>query len=246
VLPAYNEEGAIRQTVEDVLRKLPALAADHVVVAVNDGSRDSTGDILDQLAKAHGERVKVVHQPVNSGYGGALRAGFDAALAEHAELVFFMDSDGQFDISDLANLLPRLAGSDAVVGYRNNRHDPPLRRLNAAAWGWLMSRLFGIRVRDINCAFKVFRVDFMRAARLRSNGAMISTELLAQAQRARLSIAQVPVHHHPRTTGVATGAHPAVILRAFLEAFRLRLALAREAPPTVATVRTVKAAARRV
>ena len=233
VLPAYNEEGVIRPTVEDVLAKLPKLATDHVVVVVDDGSRDATGEILDQLARQDPEHVRVVHQQVNSGYGGALRAGFEAALEASADLVFFMDSDGQFDISDLGSLLPRLAGSDAVVGYRNNRNDPPLRRLNAAGWGWLMGVLFGVHVRDVNCPFKVFRADFVRAARLRSRGAMISTELLAQARRAGLKVAQVPVRHRPRTTGEATGARPAVIAKAFHEAFRLRLALAREAAPVV-------------
>jgi hypothetical protein len=233
VLPAYNEEGAIEATVTDVLAKLPALVPDFVVVPVDDGSQDATGAILDRLAAAEGARVVPVHNTTNLGYGGSLCAGFDRSLELGASHVFFMDADGQFDIADLAGLLPRLADRDAVLGYRAERSDTALRKLNAFAWQMLVWILYGVRVRDLACAFKVLPATFLASNRMVSAGAMISTEILVRMRHAGLSYAEVAVRHLPRTTGTATGARPSVILKAFAELFRLHAVL--DSAPTPAT-----------
>ncbi len=234
VLPAYNEEGAIEATVSDVLAKLPALVPDFFVVPVDDGSSDATGAILDRMAAAGEARIVPVHNATNLGYGGALRAGFDRSLALDASHVLFMDADGQFDIADLAQLLPRLAQRDAVLGYRADRSDPPLRKLNALAWQMLVWILYRVRVRDLACAFKLLPAPFLASNRMISAGAMISTEILVRMRRAGVSYAEVAVRHLPRTTGTATGARPSVILKAFVELVRLRSVLNRE-PKPVAT-----------
>ncbi len=164
----------------------------------------------------------MVDYPVNRGYGGALRAGFERALTTGAEAIFLMDSDGQFDIAELAGFLPLLVNYDGVFGYRINRQDPFLRKLNTWAWRQLVRAVFRIRARDIDCAFKLLRADFVRHTNLEATGAMFSTELLARFARAGLRFAEVGVRHYPRNGGKPTGAQPMVILRAFKELWFLR------------------------
>lgn len=236
VLPAYNEEGAIETTVSDALAKLPALLPDFVIVPVNDGSRDATGAILDRLAGVHGNRLVPVHNVTNVGYGGSVRAGFDRSLELDASHVLLMDADGQFDIADLARVLPGLREKDAMLGYRAERNDTNLRKLNAVAWQALVWILYGVKVRDLACAFKVLPAAFLASNRMVSGGAMISAEILVRMRHAGISYEEVAVRHLPRMTGTATGARPAVILRAFVELFRLRSLLRREARQAATSV----------
>ena len=219
VLPAWNEEEIIAETVASVLVAMPAITPNFEVIVVDDGSVDRTGAIADELAQTHSQ-VKVIHNRPNRGYGGALAAGFQQASKE---LVFFMDSDGQFDIHDLARLIVPFEQGEAKVslGYRANRQDPPLRLLNAWAWKQLVSFLFQFRVRDIDCAFKLMPTELVQTVNVQSRGAMINTELLAKFARMDVKIAQVPVGHYPRQKGKATGANLKVITRAFRELFTL-------------------------
>ncbi len=193
---------------------LPRLALDYEIVIVDDGSQDRTGAIAESLATAD-PRVRVIRNRNQLGYGGALRAGFNAATKD---LVFFMDADGQFDIHDIAGLLPlSSAGCRAVLGYRRRRQDPLLRRLNGWAWNVLVSALFGIRIRDVDCAFKLYDASLVRSLGIQARGATINTEMLVKLQRLGVSFAQVPVEHFPRRHGRSTGGSVRVILRAFRE-----------------------------
>ena len=172
--------------------------------------------------------MRLVRHGLNRGYGAALRSGFDAATMD---LVFFTDADNQFDPEQLPALLARLDDADAVVGYRETRRDPMARRLNAAAWNRLVRLLLDVPVRDVNCAFKLFRRDVLMGLALESDGAMINTELLAKLRRAGHSIVEVPVTHYPRVGGEASGANPVVIARAFAELFRMYRRLRRPPVP---------------
>ncbi|HXQ22195.1 MAG TPA: glycosyltransferase family 2 protein, partial [Candidatus Acidoferrales bacterium] len=153
VLPAFNEEANIEQVVRACVAYLDPHVPDYELLVVNDGSRDRTGEILDRLA---GElpRLRPLHHPQNRGYGAALRTGFDAAAKR---FVFYMDGDGQFDIRDLDVILPLATDDDHIVtGFRIERRDPFIRRLNAKLFGgWLVRVMLNVRVRDLNCAFKV-------------------------------------------------------------------------------------------
>ena len=233
VLPAYNEEAVIGETVARCLAVLASLAPDFEVIVVDDGSRDRTGAIADELATTHPGHVRVVHNRPNRGYGGALMAGFDAASKE---LSFFMDSDGQFDIADIATLLAlREQGHRVVLGYRKHRNDPPIRLFNAWGWNKLVRLMFGVRVRDVDCAFKLFDTSLMRLCDIHAEGAMWSTELLVKLRRLGIPFIEVPVGHYPRQHGSATGANIRVILHAFSELLRLRGKLRRwqaTLPPT--------------
>lgn len=215
VLPAHNEEAVIASTVNNVLATLATWMQDFEVIVVDDGSRDRTGAILDEIATTNAH-LKVIHHAVNQGYGAALVSGFEASCKD---LVFFMDADGQFNIQDLKGFFPLLDNYDAVLGYRIKRQDTWMRKLNALGWKCLVRLVFGVRVRDVDCAFKLYDGRFFREHRLETRGAMINTEILYKFVRAGYSYTEVGVHHLPRKAGKATGAKPIVILRAFRELF---------------------------
>jgi glycosyltransferase involved in cell wall biosynthesis len=219
VLPAYNEEAVIADTVRRCMQMLATVAPDYQIIIVDDGSHDRTGEIADGLAAAN-PRITVVHNRPNRGYGGALIAGFNAVAKP---LAFFMDADGQFDIRDIALLIPNAEkGYRAVLGYRKHRKDPPLRIVNAWGWNLLVSLLFGLRVRDVDCAFKLYDAELWRLCDIHSEGAMVNTEMLVKLSRLGVPFVQVPVRHYPRLHGSATGANLRVIIHAFRELLRLR------------------------
>lgn len=215
ILPAYNEEALIANTVSDVMSVLSSWTQDFEVIVVNDGSKDSTGEIVAQLA-AGDQRINLVNHPVNKGYGAALVTGFESVTKEFA---FFMDSDGQFDIRDLLRFFPLIEEYGAVLGYRIHRQDTWMRKLNAWGWKKLVGFIFGLYARDIDCAFKLFRAEFFRTNRLETRGAMINAEILYKLARAGYTFTEVGVQHLPRRAGKATGARPTVILRALREMF---------------------------
>jgi len=215
--PCYNEQGNITRTTQRAIDILQKLGADYEVIIVDDGSSDATGQIADEIA-GRNNRVKVVHHPTNLGYGAALQSGFKAATKE---LVFYTDGDGQFDISELPPLLPLIKQYDIISCYRLNRQDSLLRKLNGWAWTKLVGFLFNMNVRDIDCAFKLYKREIFDNIQMSSTGALIDAEILALAVRKGYTITQRPVHHYPRTAGVQTGAKLRVILRAFKELFKL-------------------------
>jgi glycosyltransferase involved in cell wall biosynthesis len=223
--PAHNEEANLEGLVEEALETLPTLAETFEIIAVDDGSRDRTGEIADRLAAAHPGVVRVVHHPVNRGYGGALRSGFEAS---RYELLAFTDGDRQFRIADLGRLTARLREPDRpdiVVGYRIRRADPLVRVLYARTYKLANRIFFGLRVRDVDCAAKLFRREALEGVRVESGGAFFSAELLIKARNLRRTIVEVGVPHYPRTAGSPTGAKPSVIWRAVKDFWSLRLRL---------------------
>ena len=215
ILPAYNEEELIADTISHVMSVLSSWMRDFEVIVVNDGSTDRTGEIVAAL-EAYDRRIRLINHPVNRGYGAALVTGFESVTKE---LAFFMDSDGQFDIRDLARFFPLIEEYGAVLGYRIDRQDTWMRKLNAWGWKKLVGFVFRVHARDIDCAFKLFRAEFFRTNRLETRGAMINAEILYKLARTGYTYTEVGVQHLPRLAGKATGAKPAVILRALRELF---------------------------
>jgi glycosyltransferase involved in cell wall biosynthesis len=233
--PAHDEEANLEALVEEALSTLPTLAHTFEIVIVDDGSRDATPAIADALATAHPEVVRAIHHPTNLGYGAALRSGFRAA---RYELVAFTDGDRQFRVADIARLTERLAAVDGladgapatdrldvVVGYRIRRADPFVRTLYARAYRLANRIFFGLRIRDVDCACKLFRRTALDGARVESSGAFFSAELLIKLRAKGRTVAEVGVPHYPRTAGSATGARPRVVLRAVRDFWLLRLRL---------------------
>lgn len=206
---------------------LSGLTSDYEVIVTDDGSRDGTGEILADLAqRERGLNLRVVTHPSNYGYGAALASGFDAA---RKELIFLTDGDKQFDVTELSDFLPAMdAQTDLVIGWRRNRADPPLRNLNAQGWKLLVNTLFGYTARDVDCAFKLFRRRVWEGMTVHARGATFSAEFLIKARRLGFRVKELPVSHLPRTAGSPTGARPDVIVRAFVELFRLWRNLDRE------------------
>ncbi|MBN1972979.1 MAG: glycosyltransferase family 2 protein [Sedimentisphaerales bacterium] len=215
--PCYNEEGNVARTAEQAFEVLNKLDLDFEIIIVNDGSADKTGQIADELSRKD-KRVKAIHHPRNLGYGAALQSGFKAASKEY---VFYTDGDGQFDLKELPPLLPLMEHYDIVSCYRIKRRDSLIRKINAWCWTKLVCTLFGLRIRDIDCAFKLYKREIFDNIKLSSTGALIDTEILARASGKGYKITQKGVNHYPRAAGVQTGANPWVILRAFKELFKL-------------------------
>jgi glycosyltransferase involved in cell wall biosynthesis len=224
VIPSYNEENSIAATIERVSAAARAMGIPHEILAVNDGSRDRTGEVVRSLEKRIPELQLVEHFP-NRGYGGALRAGFDAA---GHEWIAFLPGDNQFDPSELVRLVAETDRADIVSGFRADRQDALIRKINAFGWNLVVRLLFGRLCRDIDCGFKLFRRAVLDRVTITSSGAMIDTELLAGAKARGFVIADVAVTHLPRTTGHPTGANIRVIARAFRDLWRFRLRLSRE------------------
>jgi glycosyltransferase involved in cell wall biosynthesis len=215
--PCYNEQDNITSVVEKALAVLEKLNADFEVIIVDDGSSDNTSKIADELA-GNKDRVKTVHHQTNLGYGAALRSGFKAATKE---LVFYTDGDGQFDINEMPPLLGMMEQYDIVSCYRLNRQDNLVRKINAWCWTKLVCLLFGMKIRDIDCAFKLYKREIFDNIKLVSTGALIDAEILARAVKKDYRVVQEGIHHYPRTAGTQTGANLRVILRAFKELFKL-------------------------
>jgi glycosyltransferase involved in cell wall biosynthesis len=228
VLPAHNEEPNIRTVVEEAAAVLPTAFADYEVIVVNDGSRDRTLEIAQQLSNEN-PRVVVVNHPINRGYGAALTSGFNAATGDY---IMFMDSDRQFDINDIHNLTPYVEEYDIVAGYRIKRNDPAHRLLNAALFGMAVRLMFDLQVRDIDCAFKIMHADVLKGINLESPGALINTEILAKAKAQGRTLTQVGVNHYPRLEGEQSGASLKVVFRAFKEIIRLWWRMRSYVPPS--------------
>ncbi len=240
VVPACNEVADIVRVVDGLLTVLPAVARCHEVIVVDDGSVDGTGAVIAGLPG-----VRVLRHPERRGYGAALRAGLAAA---HEPWSFFTDGDGQFEPRDLARVVDAAAGADIVAGYRTPRADPVGRRLCGWAWGLLVRLVLGVRVRDVNCAFKLVHRDVLAAVPLESTGALVNAELLGKALRRGFRVREVPVAHRRRRHGRATGGSPRVVWRALRELVELgasiRAPLASGAPaPLRAAASGAKAAA---
>ena len=217
VLPAYDEEANVVEAVQRAVAVAERLCGEYEIVVVDDGSRDATATLVSEAAAAD-PHIRLVRHPRNLGYGEALRTGFRTA---RLDLVFFTDADNQFDLEELVRFLPWIDKVDVVAGYRVNRRDSLFRRLNATAWNALVRMLFYVPVRDIDCAFKLFRRSVFDDVQLESVGAMVNTELMVKLGRSGASVVELGVTHYPRTAGQARGASPRVIARALWELTRM-------------------------
>jgi glycosyltransferase involved in cell wall biosynthesis len=175
--------------------------ADYEVIVVNDGSHDNTGDVLEELRKQYGPRMRVVTHSQNRGYGGALRSGFEAA---RKEFVFYTDGDGQYDVSELPRLMERVGPATGLVnGFKLERHDPAHRVWIGKIYNFCARLLFRIRIRDIDCDYRLIRRRLLDEIQLTSTSGTICVELVRKLELSRCEVAEVGVHHYERLHGTS-------------------------------------------
>jgi glycosyltransferase involved in cell wall biosynthesis len=212
--PAYNEEKNVPIVVAKALKVLPRVAEEYEAIIVNDGSRDRTGEVAEQLFGAQ-PCVRVISHEKNRGYGAALRTGFRAA---RYPWVAFTDSDAQFDFADIEQFIPYTDSADLILGYRLHRADSVLRRLFTFGWALIPRILLGLDVKDYSCGFKLIKKSVIEAVEpLQGEEKVYQIELLVKAKRKGFKFAEVGVHHYPRTFGKQTGANLKVVLRSLGE-----------------------------
>ncbi|HAN22484.1 TPA: glycosyltransferase family 2 protein [Candidatus Collierbacteria bacterium] len=220
-LPAYNEEANIKKTVKNVVENLQKNVSEWEIVIVDDGSKDKTGAIADQLAKEN-KKISVIHHSPNRGYGAAFKSGLYGCKYPW---ISFIDSDGQFDFKEISRFIEtqEKTGADMVIGYYLKRKVPFTRILNSKIWQLIVFILFGLNVRDIDCGFKLISKKIVDTIpKLESErGAFISSEFLIKAKKAGFKITQIGVQHYPRKFGEATGAKLNVIVQSFIDLFKL-------------------------
>jgi glycosyltransferase involved in cell wall biosynthesis len=226
VLPAHNEEANVAEAVHQALAAAQPVSTRQEVVVVDDGSTDATAAITAALGATDG-RIRLVRHEGNRGYGSAIRSGIAAA---RMEWVLLTDADLQFDLRQLSEFVPHTTDAELVVGYRAERSDPLIRRVNAAGWNVFIHILFHLPVRDVDAAFKLIRRDMLDGLELSSTGAAIDTELVAKTTRRGARIVELPVVHRPRMAGEPSGAEPRVIARAFREVFTVWRSMNRPLP----------------
>ena len=196
--PAYNDGGTIASMVISALLTVRELTDDYEVIVVNDGSADYTPQVLEELARAYKE-VRVIHHEKNRGYGGALRTGFGSATKD---LIFYTDGDAQYDARELKVLYPKLVeGVDMVNGYKVSRSDPWYRTIIGRTYHYIVKVAFGLRLRDVDCDFRLMRREIFDRVHLKSNSGVICVEMMKKIQDAGFVIAEAPVHHFHRVYG---------------------------------------------
>lgn len=217
LFPCFNEEGNLPAMLRQAVQIGNEYGVDYEVVVVDDGSSDRSAQVVLEES-ARNPCVKLIRHPRNLGYGVAVRTGLANATKD---LVFLTDGDNQFRLSDVEKLLVLIDSCDVVVAYRINRQDTALRRLNGFLWTQLNKFLFGLSVRDVDCAFKLFRQQALEGIELKSRQLFIHAEILVRLKRKGCRIEETGVLHYPRTAGKATATGMGRILKTFCELFRL-------------------------
>lgn len=216
-LPVYNEGKVIGEVIEKIKSEIPSVSNKWEILAINDGSSDNTLDVLNSTSG-----IRIINHPKNLGYGASLRSGF---YNSKYDWIAFTDSDGQFDFKEIENFIKmqRQENADLVIGYYKKRRVSKFKIVTSRLWEASVLLLFGLKVKDIDCGFKfISKIVIDTIPKLESErGAFISSELLIKARKNGFKIVEIPVTHYPRTQGKGTGRNIRVILRSFVDLFKL-------------------------
>jgi glycosyltransferase involved in cell wall biosynthesis len=197
--PAYNDSGTIASMVIRTVQTASKLTPDFEVIVVDDGSADGTADIADELARTY-PQVRAVHHPINRDYGAALQTGFRSATKE---LIFYTDGDAQYDPTELTLLWEQIGDADLVNGYKISRADPVHRIFIGRMYHHVVSLMFGLKLRDVDCDFRLMRRTIFERINLEKTSGIICVEMMKKIQDAGFRIAEVPVHHFHRAYGTS-------------------------------------------
>ncbi len=220
--PAYNEEKNLKTTVSKSIEVLKSISRKWEVIIINDGSKDKTQQVAENIKSDYPDNISIITHSPNRGYGAALKSGL---YNSKYQWIAFIDSDGQFDFAEINHLIKKQkeTKADLVIGYYLGRKVPFYRKFGSQLWQLAVFTLFGLKVRDIDCGFKLINKKVVDAIpRLESErGPFISSEFLIHSKKAGFKIVEIGVNHYPRTAGEATGAKLSVVLAGFKDLFTL-------------------------
>jgi glycosyltransferase involved in cell wall biosynthesis len=229
--PAYNDADSIPELLERTFHVVPRLTSDYEILVINDGSRDGTASVLENLAALYAPHLKIITHETNRGYGAALRSGFAACTKD---LAFYTDGDGQYDVRELEQLWKKMRpGIDLVNGYKLNRADGRVRALIGNVYNWVVRRLFHIRIHDVDCDFRLIRRSVLNRIHLYSDTGSICVELIKKLQNVSSRFEEVGVHHHPRRYGRSQFFHLKSVLAMSCQLLALYPTLSIDATPNV-------------
>ena len=216
--PCYNEEDNVSELITQSERVLKEYANAWEIIIVNDGSSDRTREIVEGIMKDN-SNLRLINHDVNQGYGAALTSGCENAKYD---LVFFSDGDLQFNLNEISPFLEKIDEYDYIIGYRIKRQDNFIRIFNANLWNFVLRITCGLKVRDIDCAFKLFHRNIFKGIQIHSRGAFASAEILLKLKDNRFNFTEIGVNHFPRIKGEQTGGNPFVIFKAINELLKYK------------------------
>jgi glycosyltransferase involved in cell wall biosynthesis len=219
--PAYNEEKNLPEVVAKAHGLLSSLTDTFEILIIENGSRDRTAEVADELAKKY-PGVKAMHYAKGLGYGGALMEGFKHAKYDY---VCYTDGDNQYNLDELRTGFDLIENADVTSGYVRAKAVSPFRKIQSHIFNLLIMLLFLVKIRDINCSMKIYKRKVLETIPIKSRSAFIDAEMLIRAYRAGFTIAQFPVTHFHRTSGVAIGSKPSVIWETFVDLLKYRFNL---------------------
>jgi glycosyltransferase involved in cell wall biosynthesis len=219
--PAYNDAGNLPDLIPVVHKFLSENSDKFEITIIDDGAKDKTGAVADELAIKY-SCVRVVHHEQNKGYAATLQEGFENAKYEY---VMYTDGDNQYDVMEFVPYLYLLKDNDIISGYATKKAVSLLRKFQSNVHNYLVSLLFLTWIKDINCSMKIFKKRVLDSIDINSSpfGAFIDAELILKARKKGFKIAQFPVTHYERKSGIASGSKPGLVLKTILDMIKLRL-----------------------
>ena len=220
IFPVYNEEDNIKKVIKEAIDFLLSQRKfnEYEIIIVNDGSKDNTNSILKEL-KPITPNLKIISHPKNLGYGQALMSGIQQADFDY---IFFMDADGQFQIGELEKLAVYLPEFAVILGYREKRKDNLYRKVLGKSYSLLLSLFFGLKLKDVNCGYKLFEKNVLNCRDVISRGGVFYGEVLLKAKHKGYKFKEVPVKHFPCFSGKQTGGTLKVVLGAIVDLIYLK------------------------
>ncbi len=220
--PCYNEENNVTPTTQKAIKILEQITPKWEILLIDDGSKDKTPQVAKKLQQQYPKNIKVVTHNPNRGYGAAFKSGI---YNSSYKWIAFTDVDGQFDFSEINHFIStqKDTNADLVIGYYKKRQVSKFVIITSKIWEMIVFILFGLRVHDIDCGFKLFKKEVVDTIpKLESErGAFVNSEFLLHAKHSGFKIIEIPVTHYQRSSGKPTGRNFNVILKSFTDLFRL-------------------------